>query len=153
MIGKILMAQIKEEIYYLVISHRLIPDKQKECSKGKDVQKNYYILINMSSTSVKQNKKPSYGPDGPQKRLTLWIPPKLGYSLSQNVQNTRRNHKAYWDDHENLESEIDDNKKKLSWGKDPTVHGLHQTVCPKQKRIGNPYTVNKHIQSDHRNII
>ena len=33
-IWKILMAKIREEIYYLLISHELFPEEQKGCHKG-----------------------------------------------------------------------------------------------------------------------
>ena len=42
---------------------------------------------------------------------------------------------------------------KLRKGQSPNVHGRHQTICQKWKRIRNPYIGNENIQSGHRDGI
>ena len=44
---------------------------------------------------------------------------KLDNTLSQNVQNITSSHKVHQQNHENLESGIDRQRKKIHWRKDP----------------------------------
>ena len=62
--------------------------------------------------------KSSYGVDWLQNGI-LYGPAKLDDRLYQNVQDTRRRHKVYRENHEKLASGIDSQRKKFSWGKNP----------------------------------
>ena len=54
------------------------------------------------------------------KKKRIWCSPtKLDERLSQNVQNIRRRHKVYRENHGKLESRIDNRRKKVSWGENP----------------------------------
>ena len=49
---------------------------------------------------------------------------KLDNKLPQNVQNITWIHKIYWKSHDDLETEADSRRKKLSWNKDPRRYAL-----------------------------
>ena len=83
-----------------------------------------------------QTEKSSYGLDWLQ--TCMWYgSTKLDKKLPQIIQNIRRSRKLYREKHENLESEIDSRRKKLSWSKCPqryisrrctitvTIHNCH----------------------------
>ena len=57
MMWKILMAQIREKIYYSLISREIFLDKQKGCRKRTRGTEDLYIQINTSSTKVKTKRK------------------------------------------------------------------------------------------------
>ena len=58
MMWKILTAQIREEIYYSLISYGLFPKQQKGCCKEiRGTRELLYIYINTSATRVKRNGK------------------------------------------------------------------------------------------------
>ena len=81
----------------------------------------------------------SYGLDWLQKEI-WYRSPKLDNKLLQNVENIRWSQKIYRENHENLETGIDNRGKKLSWSKDPkmyflrrytiivTIHNWHNTI-------------------------
>ena len=64
MMWKILTAQIREEIYYSVISRGLFPDEQKGCRKGsRGTTELFYIDQHILHESKNRRKKTSYGLD------------------------------------------------------------------------------------------
>ena len=79
---------------------------RKDAATKREAQRNYYLLINTSSTKVKIDGKSNYGLDRLQKRLR-YGPPKLDTTLSQNVENTRPNRTVFEKDHANRECAID----------------------------------------------
>ena len=138
MMWKIFTAQMWEEIYYSLTSRRLFPEEQKGCRKGsRSTAELLYIdqqILNESKTR--------------RKNLAMaWIDYKKAYDmvsqsrmkkLPQNVENIR-SHNLYWENHENLEGEIDSRMKKLCWIKDPkryfsrctiivTIHNCHDAL-------------------------
>ena len=117
MMWKILTAQIREEIYYSLISRGWFPDEQKGCRKGpRGTAELLYIDQHILNESKKQTEKSRNGLDRLQKGV--WYgSAKLDNKLSQNVQNIIRNHKLHKKNHEKLESWINSRRKKLGWSK------------------------------------
>ena len=116
---KILTAQIREEIYFLLTSRGLFPEEQKGCRKGSrgnaELLHSDQHILNESKT---RRKTSSYDLDWLQN--SIWYgSAKLNNKLPQNVQNITWSHKHYRENHENLESGVDNRRKKLSWSKDP----------------------------------
>ena len=91
MMWKILTAQIRENIYYSLISRGLYPNKQKGCGKGsRGTADLLYIDKHILNASKNRRKKSSYGLDRLQKGIGYGST-KLDNKLSQNVQNITRN--------------------------------------------------------------
>ena len=55
MMWKRQMAQIRKEMYDLLISCGLFPRNRKNVASGREVQENYYTLINISSMRARQD--------------------------------------------------------------------------------------------------
>ena len=72
MTWKILAAQIREEIYYLLTSRRLFPDEQKRCRKG---SRDTGELLNIDQHILNKSKTQ-------QKNLAIaWIDYKMEYDM------------------------------------------------------------------------
>ena len=113
---KIHIPQIKEEIYSLLIRRGLFPEEQKECCKWtRDIGELLCIDPYILRESKTRRKKTSYGIDWLQKGMSA----ELDNKQSQNVQDIRRSHKLYRENHWNLESGVDSRKKRLNWGENP----------------------------------
>ena len=110
MMWKILTVQVREEIYYSLISYGLFPEEQKGCCKG--TRGLLYIDQHILKKSKTWGEKCSYGMDWLQKSI-LYGPPKLNNRLSQNLQGIQWIHKVYQEYHDKLVSDI--RRKKLSW--------------------------------------
>ena len=67
--------------------------------------------------------KTRYGMDWQQNGI-WYYPAKLDYKLHQNMQDIRRNHKLYCENHEKLESEIDSRGKNLNWSEVKIQRGI-----------------------------
>ena len=57
MIWKLLIAQIRKEVYYLFISRRVLLRNWKDAGSGPEAQRNNCTLINTSSTGVRRDEK------------------------------------------------------------------------------------------------
>ena len=85
------------------------------------IQRHKRVILHRSAHPQRkqdQTEKSSYGLDWPQKGI-WYDSAKLDNKLPQNVQNINRSHKLYRENHGNLESRLDNKRKKLSWSKDP----------------------------------
>ena len=147
MMWKILTAQIREEIYYLLTSRGLFPEEQKGCCKGsRGTAELLYIDQHTLNESKNRRKKSSYGLDRPQKGI--WYgSAKQDNKLSQNVQNITWSHKPHRKKHEKLERWINSRRKKLGWNKDPkryfprrytvtpTIHNCHDATKPHTQKM------------------
>ena len=143
MMWKLLIAQIREEIYYSLTSCGLFADKQKGCCKGsRGTAELLYIdqhILNESKTR--------------RKNLAMaWIDYKKAYDMVphswiiNSLKMYKWSHELYRQNHENLESGIDSRRKKLSWSKDPkryfprrcsitlTIHNYHDAIYPYLRR-------------------
>ena len=115
--GKILTAQIREEIYYLLTSRGLFPDEQKGCRKG---PKNTAELLYIDQHILNESKNR-------RKNLTMaWIDYKKAYDMvSQSwIINCLKMYKISHEiinfiekKHEKLESWINSKRIKLGWNK------------------------------------
>ena len=111
MMGNILAAQIRKDIYDSLISRGLFPKEQEGCCKGcRRTGELLYIVQHIFSESKTRRKKSGYGVDW-QKMHTIWS--------CKAVQDIRQSHKLYRETHENLESRIDSRREEFSWSKDP----------------------------------
>ena len=118
MTWKILTAQIRKEIYYLLISRGLFPKEQKDNTRKWEEQEMYYTLIHASPTKSKWNDKSSFGVDWLQKGI--WYDhTKLDNRLSQNIQDLWQSQNIYWEYNGKLESGTNRKRKKISWGENP----------------------------------
>ena len=82
---KILMAQIKEEVYYSLISHEIFPDKQKECHKWtRGTRELLYIDQHILNESKMRWKNLAMAWIVYKKTYDM-VPPKLDTTLYQNV--------------------------------------------------------------------
>ena len=114
MIWKILTAQMREEIYFLLTSRGLFTEEQKKCYKGsRDTGELLYFDQHIFNESKKRRKNLVMARID-NKRASDMVPPKLDNKLSQNVQKYQKIHKLYRENHENLENGIDSRREKLS---------------------------------------
>ena len=93
-----------------------------------------------------KTEKSSYGLDWLQEGI-WYAPTKLDITLSQNVQNITWSHKLHRTDHEDLESETENRRKKRSRNKDPkrhlprrctialTIHNSHDATKPHTQKM------------------
>ena len=101
-------------------------------------------ILNESKTWRKNVAMPNWIQKG-----ILYGPTKLDNKLSQNVQNIRWSHKLYRENHQNLVSEIDSRREKLSWSKDPkryiprrctitiTIYNCNDATKPHTQEVHN----------------
>ena len=110
---KILTAQIREEIYNLLISRGLFLEEQKGYRKGtRSIGQLLYIDQHiLNERKMRRKNIPMTWID--YKKLTIWSP-KAGYYTVSKCLNTRQSNTIYREDYGNLESVIDRGKKKLS---------------------------------------
>ena len=110
---KILMEQIKEEMYYLQINHGLFPEEQIECHKGTRGTGN---LLYIGQHILKESKT------RPKNVAMAWIDYKKVYDIVSWVIDCLKLYKissevkVYRENHEKLESGIDCKMKNLNWG-------------------------------------
>ena len=106
------------------------------------IQRHSRVTVHRSThqqREQKQSEKSRYGLKWLQKGI-LNCSAKLDYKLPQNVQNIKWIRELYWENHENLESEMDSRREKLSWSEGPkgyisrrctitiTIHNCHDAT-------------------------
>ena len=112
MILKILTAQIREEIYYSLINHRLLPKEQRTC-RGRTIRARELLYVDepiLNNNKTRGENVATAWFD--YKRHTI-CPTKLDMRLCQNVRGIRRIHKVYKENNGKLESGIDSGRKKV----------------------------------------
>ena len=143
---KKLTAQIKEEIYYSIISRGLFSEHQKVWRKGaRSTAELLYIdqhILNESNIGRK-----NLAMAGINYKKVMISPAKLDNKLPQNVQNIKWSHKLYRENRKNLKRGIDCSRKKLSWSKEPkryfstrctitvTIHNCHGVPLPLTQKM------------------
>ena len=118
------MAQIRKEIYDLLISRELFPEEQKGYRKvNRGTGEQLYIdqhILHKDKTK--------------RKNLAMeWIDYKKAYVICNNDDATLHTKPHSQEMHRWIKKFVNCKKNQL-----PNVHWRHQTVCEKQKRIGNP---------------
>ena len=151
MMWKILMAQIKEEIYDSLTSCRLFPEEQKGSRMWtKGIEELLYINQHILNESKTRRKNLSMALTDYKK--SIWYSTsKLDNKLPQNVQDIRWSHEHYRENHENLESRIDSKREKLGWSEDPKGYipgrcTITITIC------NSDDATQPHTQEMHRGI-
>ena len=135
-------------IKHCLISRGLFPEEQKECCKWtRGTEELLYIDQHILSESKTRQKKLAM-PWLTMKRHIIWST-KLDNKWSQNVQNNRRSHKLYRENHGNLESGIDTREKKFSCGKDPEKYIRRRCTITITICYSN-YATQPHTQEMHR---
>ena len=141
------MAQIKDKVLFSFISRGLFPEKQKGCHKWtKETEELLYIDQRILKKS-KKRRKISYGMDWQPKGLRHGSP-LLDNWLFQNVQDIRRRHQVYRENHENLKSGIHRGIDGIAQVKNPVrdilgKYAITITICYSDD-VTQPHTQEMH---------